>query len=145
MFARRVCRGTRPSRYHSVRLISAPPRRPAHCTRMPLAPAFIAFCVARRMARRKLTRPRSCSATLWAVTWASSSGFLSSLMLSLTCLAVIFSRSLRMASASAPRLPMTMPGRAVWTSTVTRSRVRSMSMRDTPECRTRFLMNSRMR
>jgi hypothetical protein len=28
MSARRVCSGTRPSRYHSERLISAPPRRP---------------------------------------------------------------------------------------------------------------------
>src|SRR5215211_2339583 len=28
MSARRVCSGTRPSRYHSLRLISAPPRHP---------------------------------------------------------------------------------------------------------------------
>ena len=32
----------------------------------------------------------------------------------------------------APRRPMTMPGRAVWTYTATRSRVRSISMLDTP-------------
>ena len=32
-----------------------------------------------------------------------------------------------MRSASAPRRPMTMPGRAVWMSTRTRSRVRSIS------------------
>ena len=33
--------------------ISAPPRRPEHCTRMPLAPAFIADCIDLRIARRK--------------------------------------------------------------------------------------------
>ena len=33
--------------------ISAPPRRPLHCTRMPWAPAFIAVCTARFIARRK--------------------------------------------------------------------------------------------
>ena len=40
MSARSVCSGTRPSRYHSLRLISAPPRRPPHCTRMPWAPGL---------------------------------------------------------------------------------------------------------
>ncbi len=34
-----------------------------------------------------------------------------------------------MRSASLPRRPMTMPGRAVWTSTRSLSRVRSTSMR----------------
>ncbi|SKX85631.1 Uncharacterised protein [Mycobacteroides abscessus subsp. abscessus] len=48
-------------------------------------------------------------------------------MFSWTCLPVSFSRSPRMRSASAPRRPMTMPGRAVWMSTRTRSRVRSIS------------------
>ena len=52
MSARSVCSGTRPSRYHSVRAISAPPRRPEHCTWMPRAPAFWALCTARFMARR---------------------------------------------------------------------------------------------
>ncbi|CAM5696513.1 hypothetical protein SHIRM173S_02119 [Streptomyces hirsutus] len=37
-----------------------------------------------------------------------------------------------MRSASAPRRPMTMPGRAVWMSTRTRSRVRSISTFEMP-------------
>src|SRR5277367_6578968 len=35
MSARSVCSGTRPSRYHSTRAISAPPRRPQQVMRMP--------------------------------------------------------------------------------------------------------------
>ena len=64
--------------------ISEPPRRPEHCTRMPWAPAFCAVCTARFMARRKLTRPASWSATPWAIRAASSSGCLISWMLSWT-------------------------------------------------------------
>src|SRR3954470_3797773 len=71
MSARKVCSGTRPSRYHSLRAISEPPRRPEHWTRMPRAPAFCAVCTARFMARRKLTRPVSWSHTAWAVSDAS--------------------------------------------------------------------------
>src|SRR5918999_861947 len=52
MSARSVWSGTRPSRYHSRRAISAPPRRPEHWTRIPWAPAFMAVCTARFMARR---------------------------------------------------------------------------------------------
>ncbi len=63
MRARSVCSGTRPSRYHSRRDISVPPRRPPHCTRTPRAPARIAVWTARRMARRNETLPASCSAT----------------------------------------------------------------------------------
>src|SRR4029077_11248087 len=47
MSARSVCRGTRPSRYHSMRAISAPPRRPEQLMRMPSAPRRIADCTAR--------------------------------------------------------------------------------------------------
>ena len=73
-FARSVCRGTRPSRYHSLRPISVPPRRPAAATRTPSAPERIAVCTARRIARRNATRPTSCSATPWASSAASVSG-----------------------------------------------------------------------
>ena len=111
MSARSVCSGTRPSRYHSVRAISEPPRRPEHWTRMPRAPAFWAFCTARFMARRKATRSASWSATPWAISAASSSGCLISWMFSWTLgLPVILVRSARSSSASAPRRPMTMPG-----------------------------------
>jgi hypothetical protein len=51
-------------------------------------------------------------------------------MLSCTLLLPVISASLpRRRSASLPRRPMTMPGRAVCTSTRRRSRVRSTSMR----------------
>ncbi len=87
----------------------------------------IADWIALRMARRKATRLDSCSATPWATSWASDSGPLTSRTLSWICFLVSFSSSVLMRSASAPRRPMTMPGRAVWMSTRTRSRVRSMS------------------
>ena len=135
MSARSVCSGTRPSRYHSVRAISAPPSRPEHWTRMPSAPAFWAFCTARFMARRNATRPASWSATPWAMSAASSSGCLISWMFSWTlALQVILASVLRSRSASAPRRPMTMPGRAVCTSIRRRSRVRSTSMRAMAAC-----------
>ncbi|SKU14327.1 Uncharacterised protein [Mycobacteroides abscessus subsp. abscessus] len=83
--------------------------------------------MALRIARRNATRFESCSATPWATSCASASGFFTSRMFSWTCLPVSFSRSARMRSASVPRRPMTMPGRAVWISTRTLSRVLSIS------------------
>ena len=99
---------------------------------MPFAPARSEDCMPLRMARRNETRLASCSAMPCATSWASTSGFFTSRMLSCTCLPVSFSSSPRMRSASAPRRPMTMPGRAVWMSTRTRSRVRSISTRLIP-------------
>ena len=81
MSARSVCSGTRPSRYHSVRAISAPPRRPAQLMRMPSAPRRIADCTARFMARRNATRRSSCWAIDWATSVASISGLRTSTML----------------------------------------------------------------
>jgi len=88
--------------------------------------------IALRIARRKDTRLDSCSAVTCATSCASASGFFTSRMLSWTCFLVSFSSSPRMRSASAPRRPMTMPGRAVWMSTRTRSRVRSISTLEMP-------------
>src|SRR5262249_26250903 len=111
MSARRVCSGTRPSRYHSLRLISAPPRRPPHCTRIPCAPAFIAVWTARFIARRNDTRPASWSATPWAMSVASSSGCLISWMLKwIFGLPVICSSPARRRSAPLPRPPDTTAG-----------------------------------
>src|ERR1700686_1462472 len=62
MSARSVCNGKRPCRYHSLRAISAPFRRPATRTLMPLHPKRSAESPALRMARRKATRFSSCSA-----------------------------------------------------------------------------------
>src|SRR2546421_9909983 len=69
MSARIVCSGTRPSRYHSRRAISAPPRRPAHAMRIPSAPSRRAEVTAFFMARRNATRFWSCSATFSATSW----------------------------------------------------------------------------
>ena len=88
--------------------------------------------MALRIARRNATRLDSCSATPWATSCASDSAFLTSRMFSCTCLRVSFSRLPRIRSASAPRRPITMPGRAVWMSTRTRSRVRSISTLEMP-------------
>src|SRR6478672_11072826 len=68
---------------------------------MPLAPERIEVCMALRIARRNCTRPASCSATPWATSCASISGFLTSRMFSCTCLPVSFSSSPRMRSATA--------------------------------------------
>ena len=81
MSARSVWSGTRPSEYCSVRDISVPPRRPPHLTLTPIAPDRTAEASDRFMARRNDTRFCSCSATDWAISLASSSGRLISLML----------------------------------------------------------------
>src|SRR3546814_20246514 len=51
-----VCSSDLPSRYHSVRAISAPPRRPAQVIRIPSAPRRRADWTTRFIARRKATR-----------------------------------------------------------------------------------------
>src|ERR1700720_2542859 len=114
MSARSVCSGTRPSRYHSMRAISAPPRRPEQLIRMPSAPRRIADCTARFMARRNATRRSSCCAIDSATSVASSSGLRISTMLMTTSEAVISATRLRSLSMSAPFLPITTPGRAEW-------------------------------
>ena len=111
---------------------------------MPLAPERIVDCMPLRMARRNETRLASCSAMPCATSWASISGLRTSRMFSCTCLPVSFSSSARMRSASAPRRPMTMPGRAVWMSTRTRSRVRSISTRLMPARSMPFDMSLRI-
>ncbi len=113
MSARNVCSGTRPSEYVSLRDISPPPSRPPHEILTPCAPDRIAEARERFIARRKLTRFSSCSATDWATSFASSSGRLISLMLMWTLLWVSAWISLRSASTSAPDFPITIPGRAV--------------------------------
>src|SRR5216683_1097624 len=112
--ARSVCSGTRPSRYHSIRAISAPPRRPEQLIRMPSAPRRIADCTARFMARRNATRRSSCCAIDSATSVASSSGLRISTMLMTTSEAVMSATRLRSLSISAPFLPITTPGRAEW-------------------------------
>ena len=114
-----------------MRAISAPPRRPETWTFTPLAPERIAEVRARFIARRKATRFCSCSAIDWATSLASSSGRFTSRMFTLTGLPVSLWRSLRRASTSLPDLPITMPGRAVWMSTVTSPR-RSIVMSESP-------------
>src|SRR3989454_1027352 len=119
MSARSVCSGTRPSWYPSVRAISAPPSRPAVLILIPCAPIRIALCTARFMARRKEMRCVSWCATLSPTSCASSSGRLISSTLMPTSFPVSCASSSRSLSTSAPRLPITTPGRPVCTVTVT--------------------------
>ncbi|PQM46524.1 hypothetical protein C1Y40_03294 [Mycobacterium talmoniae] len=95
---------------------------------MPLTLGWrIADWMALRIARRNATRLLSCSATPWATSCARDSGFLTSRMLSCTCFLVSFLQVGADPVGLGARRPMTMPGRAVWMSTRTRSRVRSIS------------------
>src|SRR3954469_5905620 len=127
MSARRVWSGMRPSLYPSVRAISAPFRRPATCTLIPSAPARMAFCTARFMARRKLTRCTSWCAMESATSCASTSGRLTSSTLMATSLPGLRrASSSRSLSTSAPPLPITTPGRAVCTVTMVLPGLRSM-------------------
>ena len=67
-----------------------------------------------------------------ATSLASISGLRISTMLRLTSLPVIFARSPRSFSMSAPFLPMTTPGRAVWMVMRAFLAGRSMTMRLMP-------------
>ena len=132
MSARKVCSGMRPSRYHSVRAISAPFRRPETRTFTPSAPLRMVLITARFMARRNITRFSICCAMLSATSCASSSGLRISAMLRRTSVTVMpssFAVSWRSFSMSSPFLPITMPGRAVWIVMLTFLAARSIWMR----------------
>src|SRR5437667_2527501 len=127
MSARRVPSGMRPSRSHSRRPISEPPRRPATAIRTPLAPAFIERWMACFIAFLKAIRRVSCWAMFMATRCASSSGWRISLISSLTLRFESAPICCRRTSTFWPPLPMTMPGLAVWTVTVTWLIPRSIS------------------
>src|SRR3989449_960473 len=127
MSARSVCSGTRPSRYHSYRAISAPPRRPEQATRIPLAPNFCAVWMAFFIARLKAMRRSSCVVMFSAASCASVSALRTSTMLRKTSFCVNCCSSFLMLSMPTPRLPITMPGRAVCTLTFTLLAARSIS------------------
>src|SRR5512139_3061848 len=139
MSARSVCSGTRPSRYHSVRAISMPFRRPAHMILMPCAPSRIAFCIARFIARRNMIRFSSC----WSI-----SGFRISSKLRPTSPPIILRRSAHSVSMTSPFLPITTPGRALWMVTRALFAGRSIVMSPTEACESflrrysRILMSS---
>src|SRR3954469_11342438 len=129
MSARSVWSGMRPSLYPSVRAISAPFRRPASCTLIPSAPARMAFCTARFMARRNDTRCTSWWAIESAMSCASTSGrFTSSTLIATSLPPERRPSSSRSLSTSAPPLPITTPGRAVCTVTITLPGLRSISI-----------------
>ncbi len=123
-----------------MRAISAPPRRPETCTFTPFAPERIAEVRARFIARRNATLFWSCSAIDCATSFASSSGRLISRMLTFTGFRVRACSSRRSASTSAPDFPITIPGRAVWMSTVTSPRCLVIVMSDSPACESLFSM-----
>ena len=117
-----------------MRAISAPPSRPETWTLTPLAPERIAEVSARFIARRKATRFWSCSAIDCATSFASSSGRLISLMLTLIALPVSLWSSRRSASTSEPDLPITIPGRAVEMSISTSPEPFLIVMSERPAC-----------
>ncbi len=148
MSARKVCSGTRPSRTHSVRAISAPLRRPDIRTFMPSAPLRMVLITARFMARRNITRFSICCAMPSATSCASSSGLRISAMFRRTSATGIpnsLAVSARSLSMSSPFLPMTMPGRAVWMVMFTFLAARSIRMRLTEASASFFFRNSRTR
>src|SRR6266576_4418637 len=138
MSARRVPSGMRPSRSHSRRPISEPPRRPATAIRTPFAPAFIERWMACFIAFLKAIRRVSCWAMFIATRYASSSGWRISLISSLTLRLVSVPICWRRISTFWPPLPITMPGLAVCTVTVTWPKLRSISRPLTPAFASRF-------
>src|SRR2546423_5492826 len=127
MSARSVPSGMRPSRSHSRRPISEPPRRPATAIRTPFAPAFIDRWIACFIAFLKAIRRVSCWAMFIATRCASSSGWRISLISSLTLRFESAPICWRRTSTFWPPLSMTIPGLAVWTVTVTWLMPRSIS------------------
>src|SRR4029077_270091 len=127
MSARSVPSGMRPSRSHSRRPISEPPRRPATAIFTPLAPAFIVRWMACFIAFLNAMRRASCWAMFMATRYASSSGWRISLISSLTLRFVSRPIWVRRISTFAPPLPMTMPGFGVWMVPVTWLMPRSIS------------------
>jgi hypothetical protein len=100
---------------------------------MPSAPNFMVEVTAFFMARRNATRRSSWSATFSATSCASSSAFRISLMLmKISFFTENFASSARSASTSAPRLPIRIPGLAVWMLTTTFSPVRSITTFEIP-------------
>src|SRR6476659_1581432 len=144
MSARSVPSGMRPSRSHSRRPISEPPRRPATAILTPLAPAFIERWMACFIAFLKAIRRVSWPAMFIATRWASSSGWRISLISSLTRRFVSAPICWRRISTFAPPLPMTIPGLAVWIVTVTWLMPRSISTPDTLALASRFSTSLRM-
>ena len=136
----------------SHRAISAPPSRPDSWSLTPFAPPSIARCMACFIVRRKLARFSSCSAMSSAMSWASISGRVTSTVFTSMCRRVSFSSAFVSLSIFSPFLPMIAPTRLLVTTTVTRSRVRSMRMSAIPgRCCLRsrlsvrnFWMNARM-
>src|SRR5712691_10220095 len=144
MSARSVPSGMRPSRSHSRRPISEPPRRPATAIRTPLAPAFIERWIACFIAFLNAIRRDSWPAMFIATRWASSSGWRISLISSLTRRFVSPPICWRRTSTLAPPLPMTIPGLAVWIVTVTWLMPRSISTPDTLALASRLSTSERM-
>src|SRR5262245_31083409 len=144
MSARSVPSGIRPSRSHSRRPISEPPRRPATAIRTPLAPAFIDRWIACFIAFLKAIRRVSWPAMFIATRCASSSGWRISLISSLTRRWVSAPICWRRTSTFAPPLPMTIPGLAVWIVTVTWLMPRSISTPLTLALAKRLAMSERI-
>jgi hypothetical protein len=96
------------------------------------------------IARRNITRRSSWSAMFSATSCASRSGRRISWISTKLSLPASLTMSLLSFSISAPFLPITMPGRAVWMCTRTFLAARSISIFGTPACDRRLRRNLRM-
>ncbi len=112
---------------------------------MPLAPNFCAVWMAFFIARRKAIRRSSWVVMFSATSCASVSALRTSTMLRNTSFWVNCCSSFLMLSMPAPRLPMTMPGRAVCTFTFTLLAARSISTLLMPAWPSFFFTYSRRR
>ena len=110
----------------------------------PFAPAFIERWMDCFIAFLNAMRRLSCWLMLVATRYASSSGWRISLISSLTLRLVSAPICWRRISTFWPPLPITMPGLAVWTVTVTWPKLRSISRPLTLALASRFSTSARI-
>ena len=134
MSALSVCSGTTPSEYPSVLAISAPPSLPDVDTLIPLAPDFIALCIACFIALLKAILRSRAIAMLSATSCASLSGLDTSIILTNTVFPFVsFSISFLRSSIPCPPFPITIPGFPENTFTLTFCPCLSISILATPD------------
>ncbi len=103
----------------------------------------MAFCIARFMARRNMMRFSSCWVIESAISWASISGLRTSSMFTCTGTPISFCSWPRKFSISSPFLPITTPGRALYTVILAFLAGRSITTLLTAACASFFFRKSR--
>lgn len=131
MLVRRVCSGTRFSRYYSVRAIFASFRRSLILILIFLAFRRIAFCIVRFIVRRNITRRFSWEVMLLVISFAFSLGLRISAMLICVGTLAMFVTILRSFFTFLFFLSITIFGRVVWMVIRMFLVGRSITIRDT--------------